>query len=264
MNKPIFIFSAGWRSGSTLLQRMLMSSGKALIWGESGGALQCFADAARRYKQMLGPGNIRYEYGFGGNGAEEFKQFEQSRKEGVHTWIACINPPEQIIKDALRKMLEDIYAETARRMGYPRWGIKEVVAGTDTAQLLMDLYPEAKFIFLVRNPLACILSIKRREWMDQKGKSDPLKYYANHWKRLAAGFRTAGFGYYVRYEDMIGNPQTLHALMDYVEISDIPDDFISRSSIDWEAQNMDKLTRMERLKIRMLLSDEMASHGYEP
>src|SRR5688572_31225972 len=31
---PIFIFAAGWRSGSTLLQRLLISGGDALIWGE--------------------------------------------------------------------------------------------------------------------------------------------------------------------------------------------------------------------------------------
>lgn len=30
----IFVLSAGWRSGSTLLQRMLMASGEALIWGD--------------------------------------------------------------------------------------------------------------------------------------------------------------------------------------------------------------------------------------
>src|SRR6266487_3786669 len=31
---PIFLFGAGWRCGSTWVQRLLMSSGQALIWGE--------------------------------------------------------------------------------------------------------------------------------------------------------------------------------------------------------------------------------------
>ena len=31
---PIFILSAGWRSGSTMLQRLLMHAGRYLIWGE--------------------------------------------------------------------------------------------------------------------------------------------------------------------------------------------------------------------------------------
>lgn len=31
---PIFLLSAGWRSGSTLLQRLIMSDARVLIWGE--------------------------------------------------------------------------------------------------------------------------------------------------------------------------------------------------------------------------------------
>ena len=34
-DQPVFVFSAGWRSGSTLLQRMLMKHNEKLImWGE--------------------------------------------------------------------------------------------------------------------------------------------------------------------------------------------------------------------------------------
>ena len=31
---PVFILSAGWGAGSTLLQRLIMSSGEVLVWGE--------------------------------------------------------------------------------------------------------------------------------------------------------------------------------------------------------------------------------------
>lgn len=31
---PVFILSAGWRSGSTLLHRMIMADEKVMIWGE--------------------------------------------------------------------------------------------------------------------------------------------------------------------------------------------------------------------------------------
>ena len=33
-NRPVFVLAAGWRSGSTLLQRLVMSSGETLVWGE--------------------------------------------------------------------------------------------------------------------------------------------------------------------------------------------------------------------------------------
>jgi hypothetical protein len=34
MTQPLFILSAGWRSGSTLLQRMLIGNEQLMIWGE--------------------------------------------------------------------------------------------------------------------------------------------------------------------------------------------------------------------------------------
>lgn len=32
--RPVFLLSAGWRSGSTLLQRLLVGSGEIAVWGE--------------------------------------------------------------------------------------------------------------------------------------------------------------------------------------------------------------------------------------
>ena len=36
---PVFLFSAGWRSGSTLLQRLITHGGEVMMWGEPFGAL---------------------------------------------------------------------------------------------------------------------------------------------------------------------------------------------------------------------------------
>ena len=34
VDEPVFLFSAGWRSGSTLLQRLIMSDASIFVWGE--------------------------------------------------------------------------------------------------------------------------------------------------------------------------------------------------------------------------------------
>ena len=72
---PIFIFTTGWRTGSTLLQRLITSSGETLIWGESGGALNDFQQAYHAYTQMNGDGATLYNRGFGGNGEEQYNSF---------------------------------------------------------------------------------------------------------------------------------------------------------------------------------------------
>ncbi len=260
-DKPIFIFSAGWRSGSTLVQRMVTASGDVLMWGESGGALDCFEEAGRRYAQMLGPGSRKYEHGFGGNGAEEFARFVAAGKRCAHEWIACMNPPEDIIHSAFRGMLEKMYAEPAAKLGYSRWGIKEVRAGIRAALFLREIYRDAKFVFLVRNPLSCLISIKRREWIDRAKTRDPLQHYALHWKKLASEFREADFGRLIRYEDMISSEDSVRSLSEYLDIS-MPANFVNESKVDWKTANNGELTRLERVRARFILSDEMKKHGY--
>ena len=262
MKTPIFVFSAGWRSGSTLVQRMITASGEALIWGESGGALDCFADAIERYVQMLGPGGQRYKRGFGGNGAEQFEKFRAKGPDGVHEFIACMNPPEEIICAAFRKMLESLYAMPAIEMGYARWGIKEVQSGIRAAGFLKKLYPDAKFVFLVRNPLDCLLSMKRRNWMDRADINDPLSYFALHWKKLVKGFREAGFGHLIRYEDLVSVETKRQSLFEYLEISKLPSEFVRKSRADWKPMNQKKLGWTERLKAKRIFGDEMARYGY--
>jgi len=33
-NRPVFVLAAGWRSGSTLMQRLVASTGEIFMWGE--------------------------------------------------------------------------------------------------------------------------------------------------------------------------------------------------------------------------------------
>ncbi len=261
LDKPIFIFSAGWRSGSTLLQRMITATGEALIWGEAGGALDNFADAQDRYAQMLGPGGQRFKHGFGGNGEEQYQQLLLTGRENVHKWVACLNPPQETLFNAFHKFFEITYAEPATELGYPNWGIKEVQSGIETARFIKRLFPDAKFIFLIRNPINCLTSIKRRNWMGHHGNADPLIYYANHWRQLAGEFREAEFGHRVSYEDLLSSPNTMDALARYLEIS-LPGDFAAKSRVDWQAENKQALTFFERRRILKIVGDEMGRYDY--
>jgi hypothetical protein len=261
MNCPIFLFSAGWRSGSTLLQRMLTATEAVLIWGEAGGALDNFSDAMERYAQMLGHGNKMFRHGPGGHGDDQFQEFRQSGKDGVHKWVACLNPPMTVFEEAMRALFERVYELPARELGYANWGIKEVQSGLETARFLHRLYPEAKFVFLVRNPVDCLISIKRRNWLGHHGNAEPLAYYTRHWARLAGEFRQAEFGFRVRYEDLLNSRQVFDDLAAYLDLT-LPADFAGKSRVDWQAENQQALGAVERMKIRWLANDEMRHYGY--
>lgn len=259
---PVFILSAGWRAGSTLLQRLLTASGNILIWGESGGALDCLEDAMQRYMQMLGPGGGKFRHGFGGNGAEQYQRFCENTTAGAHTWIASMNPGLNTIREGFRNLFDTVYARPAAATGFSRWGVKEVQLGLDCARFLKDLYPDAKFVFMIRNPMDCMLSIKRRDWMDQKGSRDALQYYARHWLKLASEFRQADFGMLVYYEELVRDADVLARLTDYMGLAGVAEDFIGKSHADWKPENTCRLTWRERRKILSIVGDEMHEHGY--
>lgn len=263
MIHPIFIFSAGWRSGSTMLQRLITATGSALVWGEAGGALDRLADAWACYEQMLGPGGQRFKHGFGGNGAKEYEDFKAAGKDGFNKWIACMNPHTETFMRAFREFLENVYARPAAELGYGSWGIKEVQSGIEAARFLRQLYPEARFVFLVRHPVDCITSIKRRNWMDRPDDPRALDYYAGHWARLAGEFRQAGFGQLVKYEDLVTSPEVQERLGGYLGIPELAAHFKQVNRADWKSHHDEGLTFWERRRLSRIVGAEMRRYGYE-
>jgi hypothetical protein len=262
MNQPIFIFSAGWRSGSTMLQRLITATGSVLVWGEAGGAIDRLADASACYEQMLGPGGQRFKHGFGGNGAKEYQAFVASGREGFNKWIACMNPPAETFMQAFRAFLETVYARQAAELGYANWGIKEVQSGREAADFLHALYPDARFIFLVRHPVACLTSIKRHDWLDRPKDPKALEYYASHWARLAGDFRQMDFGQLVKYEDLVSSPETQARLGAYLGLDALPGRFKEVNRADWKNLNDAALSFWEKRRLLRIVGEEMRHHGY--
>jgi hypothetical protein len=263
-NSPVFVFSAGWRSGSTLLQRLITATQEVLVWGEAGGALECFADAWSRYEQMLGPGGTRYRHGFGGNGSQEFEAFVEAGDEGINNWIACMNPPAEHIRAALLAAFDRMYGEPSRELGYSRWGVKEVRSGIDTASFITGIFPSAKFVFLVRHPFACLESIKRRGWIDSTIHDDPLGFFAVHWATLAKQFRSANFGMTLKFEELTSSDDIVFRLAEYLEVKNIAPQFPRQSRADWNAVTEEGLTRWEKRRLLKNVEEEMLQWGYGP
>lgn len=191
---PVFVLACGWRSGSTLVQRILCSHPHIHIWGENGGisdqlaALLQLAQARSHLSQQ---------------GTTEFAA------SGTDGWIANWCPPPQDLAEGIACLLTTYLAAPAQQMGKRRWGFKEVRHGLGTATFLRAIFPASQFIILVRNPAHCLASARGTQVV---GRTRGLLHevggpqaFLEHWTTLAASFAVSdGLPHLlVRYEDLV-------------------------------------------------------------
>lgn len=197
--KPIFILSAGWRTGSTLLQRMMMElNDDLLMWGEPFERANMFEGMSNQFR------------GFTKDwpNAEFFLDASESRRLSQR-WVANLYPNTEEFVAAHRAFFNTLFGVPARRIGYSSWGVKEVRLTADHARYIRLIYPCARIIFLCRDPREAYVSYRAwfeawfREWPDRV-VATPRAFGAN-WAELMSGFldvcEEVG-AIIVRYEDL--------------------------------------------------------------
>lgn len=213
--EPVFLLSAGWRSGSTLLQRLIMSDSNVLIWGEpfdECGTIQALANTVRAFRPTWPPN----EYFYDGSNPEQLSS----------EWIANLFPSLDDLRKSHRAFFDTLFSKPAKQAGASSWGLKEVRLDSDHCAYLRWIYPNARFIFLYRNPLNAYASYCRygRSWYDtfpDKPMFTPSDF-GRHWKNIMQSFLSEAEhinALLVKYEDLVSGQMELEKLESYLNIS---------------------------------------------
>ncbi len=183
---PVFLFASAWRSGSTLVQRLLVSSGSLLVWGEP----YDHSALVRRLAESLLPISDTWP--------PENYIADRHNPPTAERWIANAYPHPSDLLAAHRAFFDRLFDAPAREMGFARWGIKGVRLSGEHAVYLRRIYPDACFVFLHRNPYDAFLSYRLlheirphsywwyHRWPDEQVST--AAHFGEIWARLTGSF----------------------------------------------------------------------------
>lgn len=213
---PIFLLATGWRSGSTLLQRILVTDPNVLLWGEPLGEIALLPEMAGMLARLSPFSEL----------ARSHECQETVFSSLATSWIATLYPPGTDFRHGLQSLLVEWLCVPARRRGFSRWGFKEVRLGAVEATLLHWIFPKAKFILLSRNPYDCYRSLADSGWHHvyhtrPDVRVDSAAGIARHWNRTALSWTELPESFPVfriKYEDLITRRVNFRALESWLGV----------------------------------------------
>ncbi len=254
---PIVILGVGWRSGTTMLQRLVVSGGAALVWGEPWHRcrpVRTLADQAR----AVSPAWL-----------DHLPDVDPDADDVGEAWIANLFPDLSHLLGAHQQYLLRLLRDPAHAAGYERWGLKEVRLDGDDLRYLRMLFPRAKVVIVHRDPRDAWASYRAmgyrayRQWPDRR--VDTVGRFARSWAELATSLGDAATGcdaLVVRY-DRLQDPATIDELAAHLGIAigrEVVDQRIG--SAESEAAFATAPPRHELRVIDRLAGPAMARLGY--
>ncbi len=182
-------------------------------------------------------------------------------------WVANLYPMPTDLIEAHREFFLRLFLNPAKDAGYSRWGVKEVRLSADYAYYLKFLFPEAKFLFLYRDPYKAYQSYKTfRAWYNVWPETPvftPVQF-GKHWKELLDSYISSHKsvdGFLIKYEDLC------HGNLDYDALAEYLDEPVNREILETKvagqrATNEQGLSSLEIRLLRSVVEPTASKLGY--
>jgi len=259
---PIFLLGTG-RCGSTLLQKILNSVENATIYGEHGGFLK---DVARAYFLNLEDEEIE-KYIMSQNVAGKEPISVVKTLKNPQLWSAWTNwYNQETVKNNFRDFIESFFNPSSLEQKV-HWGFKEIRYGLNdrVPEMLADLYPDGRFVFIVRHPVDVIAS-KISSRASEGTEADAHSWVAQNAYFLHFSRENSERSRIVCYEEIISNnSKQLSQLFDWLgfALSDEQRDIIETTKPSYKGRPQPaKLTHDERNNINKITQEIRKKLGY--
>ena len=190
---PLFVVSPNARCGITLVQRLLNSSRRILVYGENAFLLEAL------------PNHL---LALSISAAQHTEAREKLLAGDYDFWSSSLWPSVSAYQEAgleAIKLLLSACGASARADGFDRWGIKNPIREGRHIQLLHDSLPGARFVFIYRHVGDVIASQKARRWLPTL---DRIVAEARRWNKVIR-YMLSGSGsprvLVIRYEQMLAH-----------------------------------------------------------
>jgi hypothetical protein len=162
MKPPVFLLSSG-RCGSTLVQRILNTYTDVTIWGEHAGVLRSAAEQYFRLLELADGKHPLFENRVNGVPFARDRLTEEKSHNQWQAWLNWFNPSD--LTPVFRNHVLSLFRPSF--LGEEEtWGFKEIRYGMDdrVIEFLSCLFPDAIFVFLVRDGYNTIASQVTQGW----------------------------------------------------------------------------------------------------
>lgn len=194
--RPLFVVAPTARNGVTLIQRLLNSSKKTVIFGENPWFMHHICLLYRNFLQFEQHSQLI---------AGEKRRF---LNEGSEFWSSNLNPDPHVFKKPTLEFLKavvDGYQQQSLEMGFSDWGLKQPLSLWRLFETLRGILPQARYVYIHRDLIEVAQSYKGRGWLGDKvtAQALALQWQANLLPVLKQNLENL---HVIRYENLVKNP----------------------------------------------------------